>query len=132
MQQVLDVFCVVEGCRGVGRLGGLFLAAWFARVDSFPDAEFAEVGERDLQFSHGLGSGDEVLGLTGGSFLLNSTHCCGFGAFWRRLWEIVGLAELFKKKVLGWSELWQNPLTALTHAPVRLTKERTESRLLLG
>jgi hypothetical protein len=29
-----------------------------------------------LEFSHGLGSGDEVLGLARDSLLLDFTHCC--------------------------------------------------------
>lgn len=74
MKQVLNIFCVVEGRRCSRRFRGFLLVSWFSRVDSFPDAEFSEIGEADLELSHGLGPGDEVLGLTRDTFLLDFAH----------------------------------------------------------
>ena len=38
MEEVLDVFCVVEGCERCGGLVDFLLVARFAWVDAFEDA----------------------------------------------------------------------------------------------
>ncbi len=43
MEEVLDVFGVVEGGAGRGGLGCALLRPWLARVDAFEDTESAEV-----------------------------------------------------------------------------------------
>lgn len=73
----MNILGVVKGSRVTGGLGRLLLVARFSWVDSLPDTEFAKVWKTDLEFSHGLSSGDEVFGLTGGTLLLDSSHICG-------------------------------------------------------
>ena len=67
MEQVLDVFGVVEGRRGRGGSGHALLGARLAGVDAFEDAQAAEVGERDLEFADGLRAGDVVFGCARGA-----------------------------------------------------------------
>ena len=74
MEEVLNVFRVVEGRRGSCGLGCFLLVPWLSRVDSFPYAELSKVGEADLQFAHGLCPGDEIFRLTRDPFLLDSCH----------------------------------------------------------
>ena len=82
MEEILNIFRVVE-CRGsIGGLRGLLLVSWFSRIDSLPYAEFSEIGEGYLQFPDGLSSGDEVLGLARYSFLLNSGHDWQLDRWW--------------------------------------------------
>ena len=61
MEEVLDVFGVVEGCGRGGGFGDSFAVGGFAGVDTLEDAEAAEVGEGDLQAADGLGAGVVVL-----------------------------------------------------------------------
>lgn len=68
MEEVLNVFGVVEGCRGRGCLGGFLLVPRFAGIDSLVNAETAEVWEGDLELADGLGSGDKILGLARGAY----------------------------------------------------------------
>jgi hypothetical protein len=81
----------------IGSFGGLFDIPWLARINAFEDAQPAEIWESDLQFPHGLSSGDVVLRLAGCSFLLYFRHCDNMQAkvgaqrvseakcfFWRR------------------------------------------------
>lgn len=70
VEQVLDVLGVVEGGRCVRSARGLLLVARLAGVDSLPDAEFAKIRETDLKLSDRLRSGDEVLGLARGAYLV--------------------------------------------------------------
>lgn len=70
VEQVLDVLGVVKGGGCVRGARGLLLVARLAGVDSFPDAEFAEIWETDLKLSDCLRSGDEVLGLARGACLV--------------------------------------------------------------
>jgi len=77
VKQILNIFGVVKGRRGSRRFRGFLLVTWFSRVDAFPDAEFSEIRQADLKFSHGLRSRDEVLGLARDSLLLNLAHCRG-------------------------------------------------------
>lgn len=68
MEEILDVFGVVEGCRRSGRFGNTLLGARFARVDALEDAEAAKVGERDLKFADSLRAGEVVLGGARGAY----------------------------------------------------------------
>lgn len=88
VQQVLDVLGVVEGSVRGGGLGGLLLAPGLTRVNScrravsqyrmtfrsksepkrtLENAESTEIGQRDLEFAHGLGTGNVVFGLARGT-----------------------------------------------------------------
>ena len=75
MEKVLDDFGLVKGGGVIGSFGGLFDIPWLARINAFEDAQPAEIWESDLQFPHGLSSGDVVLRLAGCSFLLYFRHC---------------------------------------------------------
>jgi hypothetical protein len=54
MKQVLNIFGIIKGGRGAGRLRSLLLVARFAGIYSFPNAEFSEIRKTDLEFSYGL------------------------------------------------------------------------------
>lgn len=75
MEEVLDVFRVVEGRRWCRSLGGLLLVPWLSRVDSLPYAELPKVGEADLQLAHSLRPGNEVFGLARDALLFDPHHC---------------------------------------------------------
>lgn len=76
MEEVLDVFGVVEGCRVGGRLAGLFDVSGFSRVDALENAESSEIGQGDLQFANCLSPGDVVLCLARLTFLFLFAHFC--------------------------------------------------------
>jgi len=97
MKQVLDVLCVVEGGGSIGSFRCLLLVSRFARIYSFPNAEFSEIRKTDLEFSHSLSSGNEVLSLTRGPFLLNSSHVCGDS--WNNEVQVTGGEDLVKRKI---------------------------------
>lgn len=70
VEQVVDVFGVVEG-GGSGRaLGDDLLLARFAGVDALEDAQAAEVGERNLQLLHRAGARDVVFGGASVAFIM--------------------------------------------------------------
>ena len=77
MEEVLDVFGVVEGGAGGGRLGRALLRPRFSRVYALEDAEPPEVWEGDLEFADGLGAGDVVFGVARRAWALRSARAVG-------------------------------------------------------
>lgn len=67
MEEILDVFRVIEGRGGSGRFGNALFGTRLAGVYAFENAEAAKVGEGDLEFADGLGSGEVVLRGPGGA-----------------------------------------------------------------
>jgi hypothetical protein len=88
VEQILDVLGVVEGGVGSGSPGGLLLVPGLTGINSYSsriwlgsqsiqdlkmndltleNAKATEIGQRNLKFPHGLGTGDIVFGLARGT-----------------------------------------------------------------
>src|ERR1700712_1586399 len=107
MEEVLNIFRIVKCGRCTRGLGGLLFVSWFSRIDTFPDAEFSEIGQADLEFSNGLSSRNKVLGLASYSFLLDLSHLGNYGDCflkWYCMFRLVGFK--IKKKFRQLNFFW--------------------------